>query len=115
MAKFEVTWPDHDSGVSIWSIVRSIFTVVIAFALMCIIFQRQLPRNDEIAVDHANDEDGLDMDSGSDGAIEDDESDGSSEVVVVDFETEAEIIKSLKDLNDFEIEAARLRATWRTV
>jgi len=115
MAKFEVTWPDHDFGVSTWSIVRSIFTVVIAFALVCIIFQRQLPRNDEIAVDHADNEDGPDMDSGSDKFIEDDESDGGSDVVVVDFETEAEIIKSLRDVNDFEIEAARLRATWRTI
>lgn len=111
MAKFEVALRDQDSGVSTWSIsVPIIFTMVIDSALISVIFRYQLPHNKGVEVDDSEYEEALNTDSGADDeGIEGAESNAGSDVAVVDFETEA--TKDLKDLNDFEKEAARLRDT----
>ncbi|KAK5100785.1 hypothetical protein LTR70_001313 [Exophiala xenobiotica] len=113
MANFEVALRGHDSDVSTWSIsVPTIFTIVIAFALISIILRYQLPHNKEAEVDHSEHEEAFNTDSGGDEGMEDAKSDADSDAAVVDFETEA--IRDFSGLNDFENEAARLRGTWST-
>lgn len=113
MAEYEVAIRGHDSDVSSWFSVPTIFTIVIALVLISITFRYQQPHNKEAEVDDSGYGEAYNTDTDGDDGMEDAKSDVESDAAEVDFESEA--IRDFTGLTAFEDEAARLRATRVTI